>query len=155
MVPPPGKVARNRLLWRVGLLLILLLAAGLRFSCLDAQSFWNDEGNSARIAERSIRLILAGAAGDIHPPLYYLALHYWRALTGPSEFALRAFSAIGGVALVALIALLGARFFARPPGLAAGFLAAIIPSRSTIVGKPAPTSGSHSSPPPPSTPPGA
>ena len=122
-----AKAARGRALWRVGLLLILLLAAGLRFFHLDAQSFWNDEGNSARIAERSISLILAGAAGDIHPPLYYLALHCWRALVGQSEFALRAFSAIGGVALVALVALLGARLFARSTGLAAGLLAAINP----------------------------
>ena len=77
--------------------LILLLAAGLRFYRLDAQSFWNDEGNSARIAERSVPLILEGAAGDIHPPLYYLALHYWRALVGKSEFALRALSSVGGL----------------------------------------------------------
>jgi mannosyltransferase len=122
-----GKVARGRVIWWVGLLLILLLAAGLRFFRLDAQSFWNDEGNSARIAERSVRLILEGAAGDIHPPLYYLALHYWRALAGNSEFALRAFSAIGGVLLVAMTALLGARLFAPPAGLAAAFLAAINP----------------------------
>jgi mannosyltransferase len=120
-------MARGRVIWWVGLLLILLLAAGLRFFRLDAQSFWNDEGNSARIAERSVRLILAGAAGDIHPPLYYLALHYWRAVAGQSEFALRALSAIGGVALVALTALLGTRFFAPPAGLAAAFLAAINP----------------------------
>jgi mannosyltransferase len=119
--------ARNRLIWWVGLLLILLLAAGLRFFRLDAQSFWNDEGNSARIAERTVKLILEGSAGDIHPPLYYLVLHYWRAVAGESEFALRAFSAVGGVALVALISLLGARWFSVPAGLAAGLLAAINP----------------------------
>jgi len=109
------------------LLLILTAAAGLRFYRLEAQSFWNDEGNSARIAERSIKLILEGAAGDIHPPLYYLALHFWRAVAGQSEFALRSFSAVGGVGLVALIYALGARMFSRPAGLAAAFLAAINP----------------------------
>ncbi len=57
------------------LLAILLLATGLRFYRLDAQSFWNDEGNAARAAERSIPLILEAAAGDIHPPGYYLLLH--------------------------------------------------------------------------------
>lgn len=109
------------------LLLILALAAGLRFYRLDAQSFWNDEGNSARIAERSIQLILEGAAGDIHPPLYYLTLHYWRALVGYSEFALRSFSVIAGVGLVALIYTLGTWLFGRPAGLAAALLAAINP----------------------------
>ena len=71
------------------LLAILLLASFLRFHGLDAQSFWNDEGNSARIAERTLDLILEGAEGDIHPPGYYLLLHGWRALFGQSEFALR------------------------------------------------------------------
>jgi len=59
---------------------ILLLASGLRCYRIEAQSFWNDEGNSVRLAERSLNLIIAGAKGDIHPPGYYLALHYWRAV---------------------------------------------------------------------------
>ncbi len=117
----------NRRLVVLAVLLILALAAGLRFFRLDAQSFWNDEGNSARIAERSVRLILEGAAGDIHPPLYYLALHYWRALAGQSEFALRAFSAVGGVGLVALTFALGDRLFGRAAGLAAALSAAVNP----------------------------
>ncbi len=109
------------------LLLVLVLAAGLRFYRLDAQSFWNDEGNSARIAERTVPLILEGAAGDIHPPLYYLALHYWRALVGQSEFALRTLSSVGGLGLVALIYVLGADAFGPPSGLAAALVAAINP----------------------------
>jgi uncharacterized membrane protein len=91
---------RRKTVALVLLLLILALAAAVRFYRLEAQSLWHDEGNSARIAERSIRLILEGAAGDIHPPLYYLALHYWRALLGQSEFALRSFSVMGGVGLL-------------------------------------------------------
>ncbi|MBN1316048.1 MAG: hypothetical protein JXA42_11285, partial [Anaerolineales bacterium] len=50
------------------MLVILLAAFALRIYRLDAQSFWNDEGNSARIAERSVQLILEGSAADIHPP---------------------------------------------------------------------------------------
>ena len=75
------------------LLFVLALAAFLRFYLLDGQSFWNDEGNSARIAERSLQLITEGAAGDIHPPLYYYLLHFWRGLFGSSEFALGSLSA--------------------------------------------------------------
>jgi mannosyltransferase len=81
---------------------ILLLAAGLRFHRLAAQSFWNDEGNSARLSERSIPLILEGTASDIHPPLYYLILRGWRELAGDSEFSLRAPSVFSGVLLVAV-----------------------------------------------------
>ena len=39
------------------LVAILALAAALRFFQLDAQSFWYDEGNSARAAERSLPLL--------------------------------------------------------------------------------------------------
>jgi hypothetical protein len=110
------------------LALILLLAVALRLYRIDAQSFWNDEGNSARLAERSVCLILEGAEGDIHPPGYYLALHYWRTLLGHSETALRGLSALCGVALVACTYLLGRRLFAdQAVGLAAAALAALNP----------------------------
>ncbi len=86
------------------LVLILLLATALRVHRLGERSFWNDEGNTARLVERPITLIIEGAAGDIHPPGYYLGLHLWRAVAGESEFALRAYSALGGVVMVAVVA---------------------------------------------------
>ncbi len=92
------------LLYQIVFLIILLLAAGLRFAKLDTQSFWNDEGNTARLVERPINLILSGAAGDVHPPGYYLLLRGWRVLTGETEFALRSYSALCGVITVALTA---------------------------------------------------
>jgi mannosyltransferase len=109
------------------LLVILLLAASLRFYRLDAQSFWNDEGNSARLSERTIDLIVEGTASDIHPPGYYLLLHYWRAIFGHSEFALRALSDVAGLALVLFTYLLGRRIFDRATGLMAAFLGAVSP----------------------------
>ncbi len=112
-----------------GLILVAVLcgAALLRFYRLDAQSFWNDEGNSARIAERSLNLIVEGAAGDIHPPGYYLLLHAWRRLFGQSEFALRLLSVVASLALVVLTCLLGCRLFGRPVGLIAASLSAFSP----------------------------
>jgi mannosyltransferase len=86
------------------LVLVLLLAAGLRFYALGTQSFWNDEGNTARLIERPITLILEGAAGDVHPPGYYLVLSMWRLAAGQSEFALRAYSALCGILTVAVTA---------------------------------------------------
>lgn len=115
----------RRSLWV--LLAILTLAAALRFFQLDAQSFWNDEGTSARVAERSLPLITAAAIGDIHPPLYYYALHFWRGLFGASEFALRSLSAVLGVILVGLIYLLGRQLFDELTALASAFIAAINP----------------------------
>ncbi len=112
---------------RVLLFLILVIAAFLRFYRLDAQSFWNDEGNSARIAERSLQLITEGAAGDIHPPLYYYLLHFWRGFFGSSEFALRSLSAVLGVSLIWLTYLIARTIFGANAGLLAALTAAINP----------------------------
>jgi mannosyltransferase len=109
------------------LLGILVLAAFLRFYKIDAQSLWYDEGNSARIAERSLQLIVEGAAGDIHPPLYYIILKYWRAVFGEGEAALRSFSALCGVLTVLFAYLIGRDLFRRRVGLIAAFLLAIAP----------------------------
>ena len=115
----------KRSLWI--LFAILIFAAMLRFFQLDAQSFWNDEGNSARAAERSLPLITAAAVGDIHPPLYYYALHFWRGVLGESEFALRSLSATLGVILVWQIYLLGRQLFDESTAFAAAFIAALNP----------------------------
>jgi uncharacterized membrane protein len=109
------------------LLGILALAAFLRFYKIDAQSLWYDEGNSARIAERSLQLIVEGAAGDIHPPLYYIVLKYWRAVFGEGEAALRSLSALAGVLTVGFAYLIGRDLFSRRVGLIAAFLLAVAP----------------------------
>jgi len=109
------------------LLLILLLAMGLRFYRLDAQSFWNDEGNAAAAAQRTIPLVLRAAAGDIHPPGYYLLLHFWHGLVGRSEFALRSLSVLCSVLTVALTYRLGRRLAGSGVGLGGALLAALSP----------------------------
>lgn len=101
----------------IAAIFILLLATFLRFHNLDAQSFWNDEGNSARLSERPFRLIIEGTASDIHPPLYYLLLRGWRELVGDSEFGLRSLSAFAGLLVVAGTLALGKVSFSRRLGL--------------------------------------
>jgi uncharacterized membrane protein len=122
-----GLADRSPLVFGILLAAVLCSGALLRFYRLDAQSFWNDEGNSARIAERSLDLIVEGAAGDIHPPGYYLLLHAWRGLFGDSEFALRSLSVVAGEALVVLTCLVGRRLFGRSVGLLAAALSALSP----------------------------
>ncbi len=114
---------------RVWLLVaLLLLAAALRFHRLGAQSFWNDEGNSARLSERTIPLIIEGTASDVHPPLYYLLLRGWRELAGESEFGLRSLSAFAGILSVAASAVLARRWWRSvTAGAAAALLAAVSP----------------------------
>jgi 4-amino-4-deoxy-L-arabinose transferase-like glycosyltransferase len=106
---------------------ILLFAAALRLYGIGAQSLWYDEGNSARIAERSVALIVEGAAGDIHPPLYYLLLKLWRAVFGASEAGLRSLSAATGIGAVAFTYLLGRDLANRRAGLIAAGLLALAP----------------------------
>ena len=69
--------------------LLILLAFGARVHRLDAQSLWNDEGNSLRLAQRSAADLIESAGHDIHPPGYYLTLKAWIAVAGESEFSLR------------------------------------------------------------------
>ena len=80
------------------------------------QSLWADEGNSAALATRSLVPIAVDASHDIHPPLYYWLLHLWTRLFGTSEIGLRSLSALMGMMLVLVIAILGRRIFNRATG---------------------------------------
>lgn len=103
-------------------LVIVLLAFALRLHLLGAQSLWNDEGSSYVQATRAFADIAANAARDIHPPGYYWLLKIWMALTGASEFALRAFSAFASTLGIVLTYALGRRLFSPLAGLAAALL---------------------------------
>jgi hypothetical protein len=104
---------------------VLLLATGLRFHLLGAQSLWNDEGNSVVQAGRPLADIIEHASRDIHPPGYYLLLSGGRALAGDSEFALRLWSALASVITVALAFSLGRRLFSAGAGLVAALFVAL------------------------------
>jgi mannosyltransferase len=92
---------------RYVLLAILIVAAGLRFYALDHSSLWSDEGNTYALIQRSFTAIARDAAADIHPPGYYWLLKVWAMIFGNSAAAMRAFSALAGVALVAVVYAIG------------------------------------------------
>lgn len=113
---------------RIAPALILLLAFVLRIANLTGESLWRDEVDSVRFAFEPLSAILANFTGTgFNGPLYHLLLRGWFALIGVSDFALRYFSLIFGVLLVALVYALGARLFGRRAGLAAMWFAAIAP----------------------------
>ncbi|MBU3076746.1 glycosyltransferase family 39 protein [Sphingomonas quercus] len=71
------------------ILLILLLVVGwaIRILSLTPQLLWGDEVYSAAVANGGvIDVILAGLRYDIHPPLYYLQLHFWGLLGRSDEW---------------------------------------------------------------------
>lgn len=123
-----GQIARLlcRRAW-LAPLIVLLLAFAVRFHDLEVQSLWNDEGNSLRLAERSVPDLVDAAGRDIHPPGYYLALKGWLALAGTSEFGLRTLSALQGVLTVALTVALGRTLFGGAAGTLAGLFVALSP----------------------------
>lgn len=78
-------------------IIIILLGAYWRFHQIDEQSLWHDEGNSLRLAERSVGDLIEATSRDIHPPGYYLLLKGWIGLVGTSELGLRSLSAFWGI----------------------------------------------------------
>src|SRR5687768_9598065 len=75
-------------------LTVFVVGAILRVYNLGYESIWFDEGVSIERARMSvIQMIEVTARRDNNPPLYYLILHYWVALFGDSEFAVRLLSA--------------------------------------------------------------
>lgn len=124
---------RSGFFWIV-LIVILLIAFGLRVYDLDGQSIWNDEGLSIYRASQSVSHILANTitidgvdTRDTNPPLYFLALHAWRLIGGDSVFALRLLAVMISLLNVPLIYQIGTRVFNRLTGLGAAFLLAISP----------------------------
>jgi len=114
--------------WRaIALIVITLLALGLRLFRLDTQSLWNDEGTSVALAQRDLPTITRNAADDIHPPLYYYLLHLWVKVAGISEFSVRFLSAATGLALVLATYALARRLYGQSVALLAALFAAISP----------------------------
>lgn len=105
---------------------ILLLAAATRLHDLGVRSLWEDEGWTLVLAKGpDLPDIVQRMAFDQHPPLYFVAIHYWRDLTGSSEFALRMLSVLTGLMAVAGIYQLGRAMFGEMAGLMAAFVLAL------------------------------
>lgn len=79
--------------------LITILALVFRL-ILANQSLWLDEGASWVLSSLSPQVLLSASAGDFHPPLYYLLLHYWLPLVGNREWLMRLPGILIGTATV-------------------------------------------------------
>lgn len=117
---------------RLLLLAGILLGFALRLHRLGAESLWYDETVSVHLARKPIAEMIAHTAGDIHPPGYYLLLHFWQQLTSPTlahglEFLYAWPSLCAGVLLLALIYALGRSLFDPPTALIALWLAVVNP----------------------------
>lgn len=108
---------------RLPLFITLLLSFALRLHRLGDRSVWWDEGLAAWAARQPLGQLTNWTAHDVHPPLYFALLHFWRLVSGDSEFGLRLFSAVLGTCAVAATYLLGRKVGGQMVGwLAALFL---------------------------------
>ena len=82
---------------------LVLFAAVVRIIGLGLDSLWFDEVFSARIARLRLSEIINLAAKDVHPPLYYLVLHFWTTLFGQTESAVRMLSVVFSILTVFFI----------------------------------------------------
>lgn len=120
----------NLQLFRLALLLILLLAFGLRVYRLDYQELRGDESFGYFFVQRSYNGIIKATIelAEPHPVGSYYVLKGWLGVAGDSEFALRFpsvwFSVLAAALTLRLATRLGLR---RRTGLLAALLLAISP----------------------------
>lgn len=109
-------------------ILIISLAFGavLRWLYIGRHSFWYDETFSTLTARLPLSQILSNAAIDVHPPGYYVLLHFWLGL-GQSEAIIRSFSAMFSLGAIGLIYGLTRWLFDKSVAALAALLMAILP----------------------------
>ncbi len=109
-------------------LVVTLIGAVVRVLLLGGKGMWLDETFSVWLANHPLGDLLHWTATiDQHPPLYYLLLHYWMALTGDSPSDVRLLSVVFGTATIPVIYLIGKRMSGAVVGVAAAVLLAFSP----------------------------
>jgi len=98
----------------------------LRFAGLGEESIWLDEATSLIIARMDLPSVIAWAAADVHPPLYYMVLHFWLRL-GETEYAIRALSAVFGVLTIVTVYSLARDLLGRRAAILSAVLLALAP----------------------------
>lgn len=112
---------------RIWIGIILLVAFATRLYRLGVASLWYDETVSVYLAQQDLVELLRHTAGDIHPPLYYILLHFWGRLAGWSEFAMAFVSFWFSIVLIALVYRIAREWFNTRIALIAAILIAISP----------------------------
>lgn len=108
---------------------VMALGAVVIFTGLGSSSLFIDEIFSWNASSNGLQGISdAVQQAEVTPPLYYVILHAWIALTGAeSELMLRMPSALAGLGFVAAVAWLGTVVGGRRAGVVAGALTALSP----------------------------
>lgn len=108
----------------------LVMLAGVTLRCSGlCRPLSLDEGYTQWVASHPFHQIGTILRSDVAPPLYYWLLRFWTLVAGDSELALRLFSAVMGVAALAIVPRLASCLTGRhrPAILSATALAAVSP----------------------------
>jgi mannosyltransferase len=124
MSNPSKKLFEKYNRWIVSI--ALLIGAILRWFQIGFRSFWYDEAFSGLIARLTVSEIWGNAIASIHPPGYYLLLHYWL-LLGQNEAVVRSLSVLFSLAAILLIYGLGHWLFDRTAAALAAVGMALFP----------------------------
>ncbi len=106
---------------------VVVLVAGLVLRFWTRSDLWLDEALTVNIAKLPVHEIPSYLKRDGAPPLFYVLLHYWMAVFGTSDVAVRALPGIFGVATLPLVWLAGRRLGGRTAAWAATLLIASSP----------------------------
>ncbi|HSP37965.1 MAG TPA: glycosyltransferase family 39 protein [Frankiaceae bacterium] len=113
---PPDRLARllNRVpgsirAWIPLVLVALTIGIGIVLRFATNSHLWLDEAITIEIARRSVPALFAALRHDGAPPLYYLLLHFWTAVFGGSDIAVRALSGVLSVATLPVAWVAGRR----------------------------------------------
>jgi hypothetical protein len=96
---------QNPLIWALPLQALLL------FFKLDLLDPWGDEWFTINTAPLPVTQVVSAVAGNIHPPLYYILLHYWLQLPWSisSVASMRAMSVLWALAATVIVYVLWLR----------------------------------------------
>lgn len=117
----------GRFIDRLALVAVVVLALVVRFNGITVPAIWLDEAFSVLLARYEPSQIWFITARDVHPPLYYLILHYWMILFGDGVLSVRSLGAIADVGTVLLSIKLISLVATRRATWIAGLLLALLP----------------------------
>ncbi len=101
----------------------------LRLGALRTQgTYWFDEQFSVHFASLPLVQSVALLMRDVHPTFYYLLLHFWIALFGASETAVRSLSLVFGTLAIPAVAKLTEKVFGKKAAAVAALLTALSPT---------------------------
>lgn len=86
--------------------ILIILSATLRIGFVSHESLWGDEVWTIKFIEGNVKEIIDMTANDVHPPGYFLLMHYWNNIFEGSVFSLRFPSLLFGLCSIVMFYLL-------------------------------------------------